>query len=78
VIGALVLTVVSLAAAEVARTLRFLLVPLGAALWVVPLLWPAGAAAAVFAVVTGLLLIVASLPRGAISQRYGRWQRLIR
>jgi len=78
VIGALVLTVVSLAAAEVARTLRFVLVPLGAALLAVPLLWPAGAAAAVFAVFTGLLLIGASLNRGTIRQRYGSWQRLIR
>jgi len=78
VVGALVLTVVSLAAAEVARALRFVLVPLGAALSAVPLLWPAGAAAAVFAVFTGLLLIVASLNRGTIRQRYGSWERLIR
>ena len=77
-IGALVLTVVSLAAAEVARTLRFLILPLGAALLAVPLVWPAGAAAAVFAVVTGLLLIVACLPRGAIWRSYGSWDSLIR
>ncbi len=77
-IGALVLTVVSLAAAEVARILRLLIVPLGVALAAVPLIWPAGVAAAVFAVVTGLLLIVASLPRGAIRQHHGSWDRLIR
>ena len=51
VVGALVLTVVSLAAAEVARILRWLIVP-GVALAAVPLIWPAGAAAAVFAVFT--------------------------
>jgi len=76
--GALVLTVVSLAAAEVARILRLLIVPLRVALAAVPLIWPAGVAAAVFAVVTGLLLIVASLPRGAIRQHHGSWDRLIR
>jgi hypothetical protein len=62
----------------VARILRWLIVPLGLGLMAVPLIWPAGAAAAVFAVVTGLLLVAACLPRGPIRQRYGSWQRLIR
>ena len=77
-IGTLVLTVVSLAAAEVARILRVLIVPLGVALAAVPLIWPAGVAATVLAVVTGLLLIFASLPRGAIKQHCGSRDRLIR
>src|SRR3546814_728056 len=38
-IGALALTVISLAAAEVARALRFLLIPLGAALLVTPFIY---------------------------------------
>src|SRR3546814_9502028 len=40
-IGALALTVISLAAAEVARALRFLLIPLGAALFVTPFVYDA-------------------------------------
>src|SRR3546814_2261286 len=44
-IGALALTVISLAAAEVARALRFLLIPLGAALFVTPFVYDADGAA---------------------------------
>jgi len=76
-IGALVLTVVSLAAAEVARPLRYLLIPLGAALMVTPFLYGAGTAATIASLVCGLGLISLSLRRGPIKQRYGAWQKLI-
>ena len=77
VIGSLVLTVVSLAAAEVARPLRFLNLPLGAALLVTPFLYEAGTAATVNSLACGLALIVLSIRRGPISERYGSWNRLI-
>ena len=76
-IGALALTVVSLAAAEVTRALRFLLVPLGASLLVTPFLFDAGTGPAIGSGVCGLLLIVLSLRRGSVHHRYGNWQRWI-
>lgn len=76
-IGALVLTIVSLAAAEVARPLRYLLVPLGLALFATPFLNDASTAATVAGIACGVALIVLSLRRGPITQRYGSWSRLI-
>lgn len=77
-IGALVLTTVSVAAAEVARTVRLLLIPLGVALFVTPFLFGAGATAIGSSVACGLALILLSLRRGQIRNRYGDWSRLIR
>lgn len=77
VIGALVLTTLSLAAAEVARALRFLLIPLGIALLITPFAFDAGTMHTATSVVAGLALIALSLPRGRINGRYGRWNRFI-
>src|SRR5690606_14560468 len=77
VIGALVLTTLSLAAAEVARALRFLLIPLGIALLITPFTFDAGTMHTATSVVAGLALIALSLPRGRINGRYGRWNRFI-
>ena len=76
-IGALSLTVISLAAAEVARPLRYLLVPLGIALLVTPFAYEASTVQTVISFVCGLGLIALSRRRGAIMQQYGDWQRLI-
>jgi nucleoside-diphosphate-sugar epimerase len=76
-IGALVLTVVSLAAAEVARPLRFLLVPLGAALLVTPFLHDTSQAQIAAGLACGAALMLLSLRRGKIRATYGNWQRLI-
>ncbi len=78
VIGSLVLTVVSIAAAEVARPVRYLGVPLGALLMAAPFLFGTSILATVVSMVLGAALIVLSLPRGAIDNRYGAWDRLIR
>jgi hypothetical protein len=77
VIGALALTVVSLAAAEVARALRYLLVPLGVMLIAAPFVFEASAASLVNAVVCGGLLIALSVRRGPVKERYGSWDKLI-
>ncbi|MGQ0589540.1 MAG: vitamin K epoxide reductase family protein [Sphingosinicella sp.] len=77
-IGSLALTVVSVAAAEVARTVRYLLIPLGAALMAMPFVAGAGALQTVVGVGLGLALIILSLRRGSIRARYGSWDRLIR
>ncbi len=77
VIGALALTVISLAAAEMARPLRFLLIPLGGALLITPLVYEANAIQTIAGIACGLALVALSLRRGAIGERYGEWQRMI-
>lgn len=76
-IGSLALTVISIAAAEVARAARFLNIPLGAALCVTPFIHDASTAATVASLLCGLALIALSVPRGRIRNHYGRWDRLI-
>ena len=76
-VGALALTVISLAAAEVARALRFLLVPLGVALLITPFAYDAGTAASVASIICGIALALLSLRRGAITQHYAGWQKMI-
>lgn len=76
-VGSLALTVVSLAAAEVARALRYLLIPLGAVLLAAPFILGAGTAATIAGVVCGVGLVLLSLRRGRITQRYATWQPLI-
>jgi nucleoside-diphosphate-sugar epimerase len=76
-IGALSLTVISLAAAELARALRFLLIPLGAALLITPFVFDADAAQIIASFACGVALIGLSLRRGAIRERYAGWQKLI-
>lgn len=76
-IGSLVLTVISLAAAEVARPLRYLNVPLGLALLITPFFYDTSAIGIANSIVCGLALIALSFRRGPIKERYGSWQRMI-
>ena len=76
-IGSLVLTVISLAAAEVTRAVRFINIPLGAVLFATPFIYGAGTAATVSSIACGTALIVLSIRRGPIRERYGAWNRLI-
>lgn len=73
-IGALSLTVISLASAEIIRAARFGLIPLGAALFVTPFLYGASTEQIVASFVSGVLLIALSLRRGPVRCRYGSWQ----
>ena len=68
---------ISLAAAEVARALRFLLIPLGAALLITPFVYDADAVQIIASLACGVALIGLSLRRGAIRERYAGWQKLI-
>jgi len=77
-IGALSLTVVSLAAAEVARPLRFLLIPLGLGLGATSLIHGESTAQVVAGILCALALILLSLRRGPIRARYSSWQPMIR
>ncbi|WP_374672670.1 NAD-dependent epimerase/dehydratase family protein [Acidovorax temperans] len=77
VIGSLVLTVVSVAAAEVARPVRWLNVPLGLGLMAVPFVFPASLAVLLVSVLAGAALVVLSVRRGSIHAHYGTWDRVI-
>jgi hypothetical protein len=74
VIGFLVLTTLSIAAAEATRAARYLNVLFGAALLVTPFLLDAGTTATINSIVCGISLIALSFRRGPIRQRYGTWQ----
>jgi nucleoside-diphosphate-sugar epimerase len=78
VIGALVLTVVSVAAAEVARPVRYLNALLGIALAAAPFLFDATGEATIVSVLAGAALVVLSIRAGKIRERYGSWDRLIK
>lgn len=77
VIGSLVLTVVGLAAAEVARPLRVLDAVLGVALMLTPIWFDGDKVASTVSVVLGLALVGLSVWRGPIRERYGQWNRLL-
>jgi nucleoside-diphosphate-sugar epimerase len=77
-IGSLVLTVVAIACAEVARPARFLLVPLGAALLVTPFAFGADSLQTVASAACGLALIALSVHRSPLREHYGSWDRYVR
>jgi len=73
VIGALVLTTVAIAAAEVARSVRVLNCLWGLVLLSDLVLRNETAAVQTASTVAGLALLLLSLPRGPVRHRYGRW-----
>ncbi len=76
-VGALALTVISIAAAEVARAVRLLLMPLGLGLVIVALLYGETPLQMGGAIVAGLALTALAIPRGRIQSRYGSFNRYI-
>lgn len=76
-IGALVITVAVTAFAEVGRPVRYLNALFGAALLVVPFVYGASGAVMISEIVSGVLLIVLSIRRGPVRNRYGSWDRRI-
>ncbi|MBM0105923.1 NAD-dependent epimerase/dehydratase family protein [Steroidobacter sp. S1-65] len=76
-IGALAITVAITAFAEVGRAVRYVNVLFGVALLIVPFVYGASTPVMLSEVVCGLLLILLSLPRGAIRGQYGSWNRRI-
>jgi hypothetical protein len=76
-IGSLALTVIAIAAAEVARPARYLNVALGAGLCGVPFLYDADGLATAVTVACGVALAALSVPRGTLRARYGEWSRLL-
>lgn len=77
-LGAVVLTVVATALAEVTRAARFLNVLCGAWVAAAPWLLSGSTPAAQWSdVFVGILLVLLSIPRGTIRERYGGWDRYI-
>lgn len=76
-IGALVLTVVAIAAAEVTRTARLALPVLGVALAVSAFTFESSALHTAAGVAAGLALIALAIRRGPVRARYGGWSRRI-
>jgi hypothetical protein len=76
-LGALALTVISIAAAEVARAMRYFLIPLGLALAAAPFVYGADVMQTAVTIACGVALIALSVRRGAVRGRYGAWDRLV-
>lgn len=77
IIGCLVLTVCAIAAAEMARPARLLNGVLGIGLVVAPLLFGADKLTVTVTVGLGFALMLLSIRRGSITERYGLWNRLL-
>lgn len=77
VIGFLVLTTVSIAAAEPTRAVRYLNMLFGAGLIAAPFLFDAALTGIANSLVCGVAIILLSRPRGLIRERFGTWDRLI-
>lgn len=76
--GSLIITVSVLALAEVARTLRLLNILIGLWLMAAPWLLEGGSTVAnVSGLLTGVLVVALSIPRGAVRNQYARWNKLI-
>ncbi|MHB8442399.1 MAG: vitamin K epoxide reductase family protein [Candidatus Tyrphobacter sp.] len=78
-IGALIVTVAVIACSEVGRSARLVNIALGALVIAAPwFLSGATSGSRLSDGIAGLLVISLSLPRGAIVERYGDWQRYIK
>jgi len=77
IIGSAVLTVVAIAAADVARPARALNALLGIGLMLVPWLLDTDKLQALVTLSLGIALVLLSVRRGPILERYGAWNRLL-
>lgn len=77
IIGSLVLTVVSIAAAEVARPVRYVNILLGVVLMTAPFMFSADITTNIISIGLGIALIALSVRRGLIREHYGNWNRWI-
>ncbi len=77
IIGCAVLTVVAVAAADVARPARALNALLGVGLMFVPLIFDADKLQFAVTLGLGIALVLLSVRRGPILERYGAWNRLL-
>jgi nucleoside-diphosphate-sugar epimerase/uncharacterized membrane protein len=76
-IGALVITVAAIASAEVARPVRYLIIPLASMLLISPFVHDASWLSVGVTLACAVALIVLSIRRGPVRGRYGAWNRKI-
>jgi len=77
--GALIVTAAVIALADVGRATRFINILFGALVIAAP--WVLGGATTASRwsdMIAGVLVILLSLPRGPVGERYGTWHRYIR
>lgn len=77
--GAIIVTVAAVSTAEVIRTVRFVNVLAGLAVLILTLVFASGSIVVLISgIVSSVVLIVASLPRGVIVEQYASWNKLIK
>ena len=76
--GSLVVTASVIAWGEPVRLVRYLNLPLGAVLVLVPLIFDPVPAAGWAAAVVGVAVVALSIPRGPKKESYGNWDRFVR
>jgi hypothetical protein len=77
--GAIIVTVAAIASAEVTRTARFFNVIAGVIAFILILTFSSGSTVILISgIASAVLLIIASIPRGVIVERYASWNRLIK
>jgi len=78
-LGAMVVTVAAVATAEVTRIARLVNIPLGLALIVVAFLFAADVPVVFWSeIISGIALILLSIPRGEIIERYAGWDKFVK
>lgn len=76
-IGALIITVAVCALAEVARPVRYLIMPLAAVLLILPIIYKPDLVAILSSLASAILLIVLAFPKGPVRFKYGEWNKRI-
>lgn len=77
--GAIIVTVAAIAAAEVTRTARFVNLIAGVIVFILTLIFSSGSTAILISgIASAILLIIASIPKGVIVERYASWDRFIK
>ncbi len=77
--GAIIVTIAAVAAAEVTRTARFVNVIAGVVALILTLVYSLGSTAVLISgIVSAVVLILVSIPKGPIIERYAGWDRMIK
>jgi hypothetical protein len=77
--GAIIVTVAAVATAEVTRTVRFVNVIAGVIVFILTLIFSSGSTAILISgIASAVLLIIVSIPKGVIVERYASWNRFIK
>ncbi|HEY9677735.1 MAG TPA: vitamin K epoxide reductase family protein [Drouetiella sp.] len=77
--GAIAVTMAMVSTAEVTRIVRFINIPVGALVLLSGVVFGHGSIPVMASdIIAGVLLILSSIPRGSIAERYGNWDRFVR